>query len=205
MVARPLFHFPSITREEEILQGTLWLLALDVLDLLLDSLIVGHGLNVADHSESDWKLVGSTSIAVWRVAHHSELEVEGRIGLLGVMNEEILLCDAVLADGHWLDVPAIEDETLIAVLTIDHWLAMLEKDGLVGTDSRIGDELVDAIGKDDTVTELLDDSCTLVLGSSYHAGNRTLDIAIDGTSEEVATSTEAKLCRTEWILYSTPR
>ena len=121
------------------------------------------------------------------------------------MNEQILFGDAVLTNGDRLDVPAIEHETLVAVLAVDHRLAVLEEDGLVGTYGRIGNELVDTVGEDNAVAKHLDNGCALVTHGGFHSCNAVLDVSINGTCEECTARTDAKLCWAERILNGSPR
>ena len=193
-----LLYFPGIACKKKLTESAWLLLCLDFFNLRIDALVVGWSLYVADYAECHWKLVFVGSIAVWVVAHHGELEMESEVAVVAVVNEEVIFGDAVLAYCHALDVPAIEHEPLVAVLAIDHWLAVFEEDSLVGTNSRVGDDLVCSVFPYHTVGKHLYNACTLVLGSSYHHLDRVRDVAVERTGKEVATSTKTELCWAEW-------
>ena len=96
------------------------LLALHLLDLVGYGLLVGRSLNVADYSESYRESV--------LVVHHGELQLQGVVLAVGVVHEDVLLRDAVLAELHHLQAEAFLHEAELVVLTEDERLAVLHVD-----------------------------------------------------------------------------
>ena len=199
-----LFDLPGVAGQEEVAEGSLGLLGLDLFNLGADTLVIGGAFDIADdtHCDGEFGIGGSPSVGV--VAHHGEFHREGEVGVLGVVDDEVVLRDAVFADGDAPDVPAVQDETLVTVLAVNHGFAFLEEDAAVLTERGIGDGLVDAVGKDDAVGQHLHHRSALVAGGGNHALDRVGNVGIDGTGKEIAAGTETELSGAEGVLDRSP-
>lgn len=167
------------------------------LNLSLYALVVCRSLYVADYTESYREAI--------TIAHESELELEGIVLTVCIMHEDILLCDAVLTNLDNLKTEAFLHQTELSVLTEDQWLAMLHIDSILSTTCTIIYRSVSTVIEDNAVLEYLNHRSTLMCISSLQYLDGMLAVSSNSTSEEMATSAEAKLCWTEWILYSSVR
>lgn len=167
------------------------------LNLSLYALVVCRSLYVADYAESYREAVA--------IAHESELELEGVVLTVCVMHEDIFLCDAVLTNLNDLKTEAFLHETVLSVLTENQWLTMFYIDSILCTACTIIYRSVSTVIEDNTVLEYLSHRSALMCISSLQYLDGMLAVCSNSTSEEMTTSTKAKLCWTEWILYSSVR
>ena len=80
-----LFHFPDVVGFKQFAEVVILLRCLDLLYLLGYCFIVGRSLNVADNTESN----GETVV----IAHQSELQLQGVVLAVCIVNEDIVLGD----------------------------------------------------------------------------------------------------------------
>ena len=120
---------------------------------------------------------------------------------MGVVHQDVVHRVAVFTDGDSLQLQSVEHETLIAVLTEDHLLAVAEEDGAFGTHLAIRDARVGAVVEDDAVYEHLRHGSATVAGRCSKDGRQVGRVRIDATGEEVAACAEGQLGRDEGILH----
>ena len=191
----PLFHFPNVVGFEELHEVVVFLLTLHLFDLLSNGSLIGRSLYVADYTESHWESM--------LVVHHGELQLQGVVLTVSVVNEDVLLCDAILADLHYLQTEALLHKTELVVLTEDQRLAVLHVDGVLLSALALVDRVVNTVVEDNAVLQNLAYRSTLMLLCSLQHLYSSCSVGGYGTCKETTSCTEAKLCRTEWVLYST--
>ena len=98
-----------------------------------------------------------------------------------VMDYEILLGDAVFAQGHDLGCHPLESNPLVAVLAEDQRAAMLQRNGVVGARVPIRHLLKGVVVKDDAILVNLDEGAPLVVRGLGQYLTQVPGIGIDGT------------------------
>src|SRR5262245_9898718 len=123
-------HRPGLTAPERGGQVALALRPDRGLDLAVDQLVVGGAGDGSQDADRDREI---------RPEHARQHQRE--VGLLGllVVDEQIGLGHAVLADRHDLRVEAVEPDALVAVLAEDHRLAVFENEHPVLADLAVGE------------------------------------------------------------------
>ena len=109
------------------------------------------------------------------------------------MNEDIVECPAVFADGHSLEQEAVADEAAVHILAEEHLLAVAQMDCAVGADLAVGDGVMDAVVEDDAVLKHLNDRSSVVTCGSLHHLAARFELYVDCAGEEVTAGTEHEL------------
>ena len=168
-------------------------LGLHFLNLRLYGIIVGGSLHIAD----DTKCHGE-SVAI---AHQGKLELQGIVLTMCIVYQNVVHGDAVLSDFHNLKSETFLNQTKLVVLAKYQRLAVLYIDGTLGTAVLIIYIIVGAVVEDDAMLQNLANGCALVLIGRLQDFNGAGSVCGNGTGKEVATRTEAELCRTEGFLH----
>ena len=131
------------------------LLSLHFLYLLMNSLVVGLSLNIADNAKSYREAM--------LVVHHGELELQGVVLAMGIVYENVLLRNAVLTNLDHLQAEAFLNKTILVVLSKDKRLTVTHIDGILLTAVLVVNRVVASIVEYDTVLQYLTNRSSLVL------------------------------------------
>src|SRR6266576_4873763 len=101
-----------------------------------------------------------------------------------VVNQEVGFGDAVFAESYHLRVCAVHANSLVSILTENHWLAMLEIEDLVLSHAPFGKIIESMIVEDVAVLIDLEERDTFVSGRGFDHHAQMLHIDIDGAGHE---------------------
>ena len=192
-----LLNLPNIIGLEQLLEVVILLLGADLSELCVNGIVVGRSIDVANHTEGDGESILRR--------HHGELQLQGVVLTVSIVDEYVVDGVAVLANLYHLQSEALLYETELVVLTEHEFLAVTYVDGVLLTTFVVVNHIVTVVVEDDTVLQHLGDAGTLVLVGSLQHLDSSLGIGSHTTGEEMATGTEAELGRTEGILDRTVR
>ena len=119
---------------------------------------------------------------------------------VGVVHEDVVLGKTALADAHGADLLAVVDQAAVAVLAEDHLLAVVQHDGVVGLDGRIGQRLVRPVVEDHAVGQHLHHGAAVVQGGRRHDLLVELELHVQRAGEEGALGAQHKRARVERVL-----
>ena len=131
------------------------LLSLHFLYLLMNSLVVGWSLNIADNAKSYREAM--------LVVHHGELELQGVVLAMGIVYENVLLRNAILTNLDHLQAEAFLNKAILVVLAKDKRLTVTHIDGIFLTAVLVVNRVVASIVEYDTVLQYLTNRSSLVL------------------------------------------
>ena len=186
-------HLPDVVRLEQLGKVVVRLLGLHLFDLLVDGIVVGRSLDIADHTQS------------YRPFHLGQLELERVVLTVSIMYEKVFLRDAVFANLDHFDAESLLHESVFVVLTEDHRLSLLQVNGIFGTAFFRVDGIVRAVIEDDTVLQNLAHGSALVVIGCLEDLDCAGGIGRNGTGKEVSTGAEAEFGRAERVFNSTVR
>ena len=188
---RQLFYCPGLTGHDHVAERREVLAGANLSHLLLDFLVIDGRLHIAYHADGERERMA---------VHHSELLVEEvRLGV-GIVNEHIVHCIALLADLYGFEQETVLYETILLVLAEEHLLAVHEFDHTLGAMLAVSDVVVYAVVPDHTVAEHFHHRCAgMLLGGGEHllAG---LKLYVDGAGKEVAACAKYELGRDKRVL-----
>ena len=121
---------------------------------------------------------------VVRPRHPRQHEREVRLGGGLVVDQEVRLGHAVLADRHDLGMQAREADALVAVLAEDHRLAVLEDEHPVLADLAVGEVAPRPVVEDVAVLEDLDERGALVAAGPLERALEMLGVRVDRAGDE---------------------
>ena len=173
------------------------LLSLHLFNLSGYAVIVGGSIHIADDTEGNGEAVV--------VTHQGKLQLQRVVLAVSIMNEDILLRDAVLTNLHDFQAETFLHESELIVGTKDEGLAMLHVDGILLTGIGLIDGIMTMVVEDDAVLQNLADGSTLVVVGCLQNLYRSLGISGHGTGKEVAAGTETEFGRTERIFHRAVR
>lgn len=99
------------------------LLRFHLFDLIVHSLIVGRSLNIANDTERYGEAV--------LIVHHGELELQRVVGVMTVMDKDVIHCISVFSNLYDLQAEALLNESVFVVFTENQWLAVFHVDGVL--------------------------------------------------------------------------
>lgn len=108
-----------------------------------DAIIIGRSLHVADDTQSDRESVA--------IAHQSKLQLQGIILAVSIVNEDILLGDAVFTNLNDFQSESFLNKAVFTILTEDERLAMFYIDGVLCATFFGVNAVVGTVIEDDTV------------------------------------------------------
>ena len=188
-----LFYSPDIIGLKQFGEGVVGLLGFYFFNLSGNAFVVGGTFHVAYYAEGNRE--------VWSF-HHSQLELQGVVLTVGVVNKQIFLGYAILAYLDYLHAKSFLHNTIFIILTKDHWLAVLQVDSVFGAAFFGVDGLMGAIVEDDAVLQYLAYGSTLMLLSRleyfYCAGG----VGSYGACKELAPCAEAEFSGAEGVFHS---
>ena len=120
-----LFNLPDVVGFEEFREVVILLLRGNLVKLSVNRVVIGWSIHVANHSEGDGE-------SIFR-RHHRELQLQGVILAMGIVNENVIDGIAVLTDLHNLQAEALLYESELVVLAEHELLAVLYVDGVLLT------------------------------------------------------------------------
>ena len=173
------------------------LLAFDLFDLFCYCCLVGRCLYVADNTKSYREAV--------LVVHHGKLQLQSVIFAVSVVYKNVLLCNTILTNLYNLQSEAFLYETKLIVLAEDQRLTMLNVDGVLLSAFALVDRIVGTVVEDNTVLQDFAYRSTFMQFGSLEDIYCSCSVCSHRTCKEVTSCTEAKLCRTERILYCSVR
>ena len=103
-----LLHFPSLISHQQLLEIVIFLLAFDFFDLFNDSIVVSRSVYITDYTECN-REVGTF--------HQSQLQLKRIILAVCVVDKDILFCDTVLTQFHYLQPEAFLHQSELLVFT----------------------------------------------------------------------------------------
>ena len=129
--------------------------------------------------------------------------MQGVVLALGIVNEDVVYGDAVLANLHYLQTKAFLNETILVVLAEHQRLAVFHVYGVLGTAGLVIDAVVSAMVEDNAVLHDFTNRSTLVVIGclQYLYGARC--ISCYGTGKEMSAGAKAKFCWAEGVFHST--
>ena len=139
-------HFPGLACKNHVAEGIESFAGFYLLHLIAHCLVVAGRFHVAYNAKSNGEAMA---------VHHGELLVEEVGGCVGIVNEHIVHGVAVFAYFHRFQKEAVADKTVVSVGAENHFLAMTQKNGVVGADFTGGDVVVDAVVENHTVLQNL--------------------------------------------------
>lgn len=106
--------------------------SLHFLDLTHDGGIVDHRIvDVADDAQSD-RIIG--------IFHCSQHRMQGRVALMGIVDQYIVQRITVLSDRDDLQFHVLENEPLFVLCTEKHLFAMTQRNGMLSACRLVGSE-----------------------------------------------------------------
>ena len=120
-----LFYFPDVVCLQQFLEIVILFLSADFSELCVNGIVVGGSLHVADDTKSDGESVAIT--------HEGELQLQGVVLAVSIVNQYIVDGVAILADFNDLQTKALLYETELIVLAEHELLAVLYVDGVLLT------------------------------------------------------------------------
>ena len=160
-----------------------FLFALNLFDLLSNGSLVGRSLHVADNAESNRETM--------LIVHHGKLQLQGVVLAVGIMNKDILLRYAVLANLHHLQAEALLNKTILVVLAEDERLAVFHVDGILLSSLTLVDRVVGSVVEDYAVLQNLANRSSLVLLCSLQNLHCAGSVGCHGTGKEMSSRSEA--------------
>src|SRR6267378_613495 len=100
------------------------------------------------------------------------------------MHQEIIFCDAILADGNNFRMGAIHTNTAVSILAEDHWLTVLKIKHAIHSYTSLGKGIEGVIVKDVAVLIDLNKRNSLVFGCCFDYASQMFDINIDRARHE---------------------
>ncbi len=191
-----LFDRPSGAAVQEVVHVLDLRVGLLVFDDLVKAVVEGRSLHVADDADGDGEM---------RRHHVCQHHVNTRVFSGLVVDEEVLLGDAVLADGDHFKLVAIQTDTLVAVLTEDERLAMDALHLHVVADILASDVLVHAVGEDHAVLQDLGHGDAVMLVRFPEDFTQFLGVDIHATGKESSLGADGEFARIERILVGALR
>ena len=123
------------------------------------------------------------------------------IRLVGIVRQHIGLGVALLAQGNHLEFHILEHQTLVALGTEEHLLAVTQRDGVLGTGGLVAcKEGVGLIVEDDAVLQHLRDGHTRMFGGCDEALLREHHLDIHRAGKEGTLGTDDQLTRVKGLL-----
>ena len=163
----------------------------------MNGIIVGWSVNIADNTKGN----GETILG----SHHGELQLQGVVLAVSIVNQYIVDGVTVLADLNHLKAEALLYQSELIVLAEYELLAVLYVDGVLLTTFIVVNYIMAVVIEDYTVLQNLSYAGTLVLVGCLQHLNSSLCIGSHAASKEVSACTKAEFCWAEWILYSAVR
>ena len=187
---------PSRAAVEQVVHVLDLRVGLLVFNDLVKAVVEGRGLHVADDTDGDGEM---------RRHHVCQHHVDTRVLSGLVVDEDVLLGDAVLADGDHFKFVAIEADTLIAVLTEDERLAVYALHLHVVADVLASDVFVNAIRENHAVLQDLGHGDAVVLVRLPKDLAQFLRVDVNATGEESGLGADGEFARIERILVGALR
>ena len=191
-----LIDGPGRTAVQQVVHALDLRVGLLVFDDLVKAVVEGRGFHVADDADGDGEM---------RRHHVCQHHVDTRVlgGL--VVDENVLLGDAVFANLHHFKLVAVQADTLVAVLTKDERLAVDALHLHVVTNVLAGDVLMHAVGEDHAVLQDLGHGDAIVLVRLPEDFAQLLRVDIHATGKESSLGTDGEFARIERVFVSTLR
>ena len=124
---------------------------------------------------------------------------------MGVMSQDIILCDSFFTDSHDFKTESVKDEALVTVLAEYHFLTVSEDNGPVGPVFLIRYCRMGAVIEYHAVGQHLHDRCTVMRSCRHHYLLIQLEFAVQSAGKEGPFGSEDKAARIERMLYRTVR
>ena len=115
----------------------------------MDGLVVSRSFHIADNTESHRETI--------LVAHGGQLQLQGVVLAMGIVYENIVHRDAVLANLHHFQSETILHQAILVVLTEDELLTVTHIDAVLFATLLGIDGVVAAVVEDDAVLQNLAD------------------------------------------------
>ena len=146
----------------------------------------------------DRGIVGLRRVAVEHADRHRELRVFHRAQQVGehavglVVDQDVVLGDAVLADGHDFEAEriAVEPESPVAVLAEDQLLAVLHQDLRIGGGRLVGPARKRPVVVYDAVLDDLDERCAAMGMRPLENPRKVLLVGVDRARDEAGAGAE---------------
>ena len=191
-----LFNVPGGTAVEQVIHVMDLGGGLFVGDDLVKAVVEGRGFHIADDADGDREM---------RRCHVGEHHVEASVldGL--IVDQDVLLSDAVLADGDHFELVTVQADTLVTVLAEDQRLTMDALHLHVLADVLAGNVLVHAIGENHAVLQDLGHGDAIVVVRLHEDFGEFLGVDIHATGEEGRLGADGEFTRIERIFVGTLR
>src|SRR5574344_262116 len=154
-----LFNLPSCATVQNIFHAVEFGLCSNISNFLVNACLVGLALNISDNTQS---------YRVLRVLHINKHILQTKVILVGIMNKNIILCNAILANLNNFKLMAIHYKSLIPILAKNHRFAILKNNCSLCSYISIRDLCVSTVIEDYTVYKHLHYRSALMLRSPYH-------------------------------------
>ena len=119
----------------------------------MNGIVVSRSFHIADNAECNRE--------VWTF-HQGKLQLQGIVHAVGIVDEDILLCNAVFTEFHDFQTEAFLHQSVFIVLAEEHRFAMLQVDGILGTVFLLGHGVMRTVVEDDAVLQNLANGSALV-------------------------------------------
>jgi len=182
---------PGRTAVQQVVHALDLRVGLFVFNDLHEAVVEGRGFHVADDADGDGEM---------RRHHVCQHHVDTRVFGGLVVDENVLLGDAVLANLHHFKLVAIEADTFVAVLTEDKRLAVDALHLHVVADVLAGNIFVHAVGENHAVLQDLSHGDAVVLIRLPEDFAQLLGVDIHATGKEGSLGTDGEFARIERIL-----
>src|SRR6185369_17815987 len=106
------------------------------IDLIDHHVLVSRALDRSEDADRLRKL---------RLLHARQHESYRRIFLVHIVNQQIVFGDAVFANRHDFRQGAVHANTLVAILSENHWLAVFEVEHSIGPNRTLGEVVKGAV------------------------------------------------------------
>ena len=191
-----LIDRPGRTAVQQVVHAVDLRVGLLVFDDLVKAVVEGRGFHVADNTDGDGEM---------RRHHVCQHHVDTRVFGGLVVDENVLLGDAVFANLHHFKLVAVEADTLIAVLTEDKRLAVDALHLHVVADILAGDVLMHTVGEDHAVLQDLGHGDAIVLVRLPEDFAQLLGVDIHATGKEGSLGTNGEFARIERVFVGALR
>ena len=172
-------------------------LGFHLFNLFVDADIIGRSLHITDDTQGN-------GIAVF-VVHHRQLQLQGIILTMGIVDEDIIKRDTVLTNLHHLQAETLLHEAVLVVFTEDEFLTVTHIDGiLLAAVFRIY-RIVGSVVEDDAMLQNFTYGCTFMLISCLQDLHRLRTVVGNRTGKEPSASTKAQFRRAERVFYGAVR
>ena len=192
-----LLHFPNIVGFQQFSKAVVRFLGTYLFYLCLYRIVVGGCLHITDYTQCD----GESIV----VSHQGQLELERVVLAMSIVDQDIVDRNVVLTNFHDFQRETVLHQSVLLLVAKDERFSMFDVDCILGTCSRGVNGVVSAIIEDDTVLQDFAYAGSLVIVSSLQNLDGSWSVCRNGTSEEMATCTKAKLSGSERILHSSVR